>query len=63
MQHIFTVDVGFTTSRPIIPDQHVSRVMVAADNDIDAQLIAMHMVTVRPNVQMPTSATIVAVAV
>jgi hypothetical protein len=47
-------DVGFTTSRPIIPDEHVSRVTVQATSYADAVSTAACMV-MRPGVEMTTS--------
>ena len=52
------MDIGFTTQRPVIPDQYVSRVHVLATNDSDAHLIALHMVGGRPGVVMTTSSRI-----
>jgi hypothetical protein len=40
----FTVEVGWTSSRPIRPDEHFSRVRVVADSDVEAVLTALHMV-------------------
>lgn len=55
----YTVDVGFTTSRPVKPDEHTSRVTVAADDHLDAQWLATAMVSGRHGVEMPTSSHIV----
>lgn len=58
----FTVQVGFTTVRPIIPDQHFALVVVATDRGpIDAQLVAAQVVA--GHSEMPTSTTILAVAI
>lgn len=54
-QFTFAVDVGFTTVRPVKPDQHFSRVHVAADNETEAHEIAAQMVAGRKGVEMPTS--------
>ena len=54
-QFTFAVDVGFTTSRPVKPDEHMSRVHVAADTENEAHLTALQMVASRPGVEMPTS--------
>jgi hypothetical protein len=50
----WTFDVGFTTSRPIVPDEHISRVTVLADSYSGAMTTAALMV-MRPGVEMPTS--------
>lgn len=60
---VFTFDVGWTTARPIVVDQFVSRVTVAADSFADATILAALMV-MRPSTpvgtpQMPTSTTLV----
>jgi hypothetical protein len=47
-------DVGYTTSRPVVPDEHISRVTVLADSFADAMDTAALMV-MRPGVEMPTS--------
>lgn len=66
----YTVDVAFTDARPIIPDQHVSRVVLMAHDDTDARLTACYMIDGRPAaphlglrhaVQMVTRIDIVAV--
>jgi hypothetical protein len=57
-QFKYLVDVGFTTSRPVKPDEHMSRVQVLAGSDHDAHLTALHMVSGRPGVVMPTSSKI-----
>lgn len=50
----YVVDVGFTTSRPIIVDEHFSRVVVMAESANDAIRTACWMVMC-PGVEMPTS--------
>jgi hypothetical protein len=50
----WTFDVGTTTERPIIPDQHVSRVTVLADSIGEAMTAAAGM-AMRPGVEMVTS--------
>ena len=57
-QFHYKVDVGFTTQRPVWPDQHVSRVHIMAKDDHDAHLSALHMVGSRPGVVMTTSSRI-----
>ncbi len=54
----WTFDVGFTTSRPIIPDEFVSRVTVLAEDYAEAMFLAAAMV-MRPGVEMPTSTELV----
>jgi hypothetical protein len=68
---IFTVQVGSSTVRPIIVDQHFSWVAVSIPADpfdpksmhaaeIDATLLAFEIATVsRKNIQMITSLTII----
>lgn len=58
---VYTVDVSFTTVRPIRPDQFTSRVTLLADSDHDAHLTACHLVGGRPGVEMVTRSTIQAV--
>lgn len=59
---IFTIAVGFTTVRPIVPDQHIHFVIIATDRGpIDAQLAAAQMVAGRG--EMPTSTTILLVEI
>lgn len=57
-QFHYAVDVGFSTRRPVVPDQHVSRVHVMAHNDNHAHLTALDMVGGRPGVSMTTSSRI-----
>ncbi len=52
---IYRVDVGWTSSRPVIPDEHVRRVSVDARNAVEAKLIAAQMVSCDPRCEMPTS--------
>ena len=60
----FFIRVGFTTVRPIIPDQHFTNVVVMADSANDAQLAAAQMVQAGVfDVQMVTSTQIVSVEV
>jgi hypothetical protein len=58
---IVAVLVGYTTSRPIIVDEHVSRIVVDAPDETAATLLAAQWVASRPGVQMPTSTLITAV--
>lgn len=55
----FTVDVGFTTVRPIIVDQHTHRVIVKADTDAHAICAAHAMVAGHKDVTMVTRLDIV----
>jgi hypothetical protein len=57
----YTVDVGFTTQRPVVPDQHTSRVVLLAEDDQDALLTAFYMVDSRKCVEMVTRTEIVTV--
>jgi len=43
---VFTIKVGYTTSRPVIPDEHIVHVLVAAADHIEAGLTAHDMVHV-----------------
>lgn len=54
----FAIFVGFTTDRPIQPDQHFARVIVAAQTDHDACLVAAQMVACNRGVEMVTSTVI-----
>lgn len=58
---IFTIDVGFTTARPIIVDQHMSRVTVMAKDLNEATLIAAQMVATHS--EMPTSTKLIRVEI
>jgi len=42
---LFTVAVGFTTSRPVVPDEHTAFVQVMAVDEIEAELAAFAMVS------------------
>lgn len=55
----FTVDVGFTTRRPVVPDERTHRVVVLAQDDIDARLVAHSMVVGHRGVVMVTRLAIV----
>jgi hypothetical protein len=57
--HRFTVDVGWTSQRPIRPEQHTSRIVVMAEDGHDAELTALLMVAARPSCVMPTSSTVI----
>lgn len=50
----YTVDVGFTTRRPVVPDQFTSRVTVLAEDDRDAFDTAFSMIFGRRGVEMVT---------
>lgn len=58
---IYKVAVGFSTVRPIIPDQHISLVVLLAEDDHQAHLTALLMVASRPGVEMTTRSTILEV--
>lgn len=49
------VAVGWTSERPVRPDQHLSGVVVTADTLLDCTLIAAQMVACRPECEMVTS--------
>jgi hypothetical protein len=53
-----TVAVGWTSRRPVVPDQHVCRVIVTGRDDVDAMLAAAQMVAVHPRCVMVTSTTL-----
>jgi hypothetical protein len=75
MQHppgVWTVLVWWTSSRPIQPDEHVSAVLVLADDEVEASLASAQMVAVqgapdggrsatsgRPSCVMPTRTEVV----
>ena len=50
----YTVDVGWTSTRPVRPDKHTSRVTVLADTGSEAECMALLMVARRPTCVMPT---------
>jgi hypothetical protein len=58
---IFTVAVGFSTVRPIVPEQHTHHVIVAAQHPREAQLVAAQMVG--GGCEMVTSTRIVSVEI
>jgi hypothetical protein len=45
---LFTVQVDYTTSRPVVPDEHRAWVQVMAFDDIEAELLAHAMVAGTP---------------
>lgn len=53
MDH-YVVEVGYSVRRPIVPDEGVRRVLVAARSDSEAVLVAAQMVA--GSVEMVTSA-------
>lgn len=58
----FFIEVGFTTSRPVRPDEHTHFVAVATDRGLnDALLTAAQMVAGRG--EMPTSTRLVRVEI
>ena len=59
----YAIDVGWTSSRPVIPDEHVRRVVVSSTDGTgrEATLVAAQMVACDPRCEMPTSTTIVGV--
>lgn len=54
----WTIRVGWTTSRPIVVDEHASRIVVTAATECEATLLAAQWVASRPGCEMPTSTTI-----
>jgi hypothetical protein len=66
MDREWTVEVGFTSTRPVRPDEHWTRVRVVAADAVDAQLVAAQMVAAighahpwAPHAEMVTSTLIV----
>jgi len=58
----FTIAVGFSTVRPIVPDQHTAFVTVATDRGLnDAFLVAAQMVGTHS--EMPTSTRLISVEI
>ena len=69
MTGVWTVRVGWTSSRPVRPDEHTSFVTVAADSEVEALQLAAQLVGTiaggghpshvypsgRPGCVMPTS--------
>lgn len=58
---IFNIRVGFTTSRPIIPDQHFSYITLMANSLNEAMLIAAQIAATHS--EMPTSTTLISVEI
>lgn len=58
---IFTIMVGFTTARPIIPDQHFAQITLMADSLNEAMLIAAQIVATHS--EMPTSTELIGVEI
>lgn len=58
---IYKVAVGFTTHRPVRPDERTHVVTLSATDDIDAVRGAAQWIASRPGVVMPTSTTILEV--
>lgn len=58
---LYNVAVGFTTHRPVRPDEHMSQVTLMAADDSDAIRTAIMIVCQRPGVEMPTSSAILSV--
>lgn len=58
---VFMVRVGWTSTRPVRPDEHVRHVLVASADGtgVDARLAACQMVACDPRCEMPTSAAII----
>lgn len=57
----YSVAVGWTSSRPVRPDEHVHVVTLFASNDVAAIRGAAQWMASRPGCQMPTSAEILEV--
>ena len=55
---VFDLDVGYTTQRPVIPDQHTRQVLVLAQDPIEAALTAHAMVYGHRSVVMVTRLTV-----
>lgn len=53
-----TVTVGWTSHRPIRPDEHLSSVTTTGDSDTECTLAAAQIVACRPSCEMVTSTTI-----
>ena len=60
-QFLYVVAVGFTTARPVRPDQHAHTITTWAGSDSDAHLQAAQRVGSRPGVVMVTRSTIISV--
>ncbi len=52
---VWTIQVGWTSTRPVRPDEHTAWVHVWASTETEAQLVAAQMVACRPGCEMPTS--------
>lgn len=51
---LYTVAVGFTTRRPVVPDERTHVLTLWAASDLDAVLFAAHWLDARPGVVMVT---------
>jgi hypothetical protein len=70
---VVVVRVGWTTSRPVVPDEHVSWIVLEAASEVEATLVAAQWAASRERVEwvghkqvtryveMPTSARVVEV--
>jgi hypothetical protein len=58
---LYTVAVGFTTHRPVRPDERTHTLTLWAADDADAHLFAAQWIASRPGVVMPTRTTIIQV--
>lgn len=62
MLEVFTVLVGYTTTRPVVPDQHFAWVVVATEGGpTDAKLVAAQMAACHS--EMPTSTSVIDVRI
>jgi hypothetical protein len=53
----WTIEVGYTVSRPVIPDEAYALVVVSSDDALDAELAACQIVAC--HCVMPTSSAVV----
>ena len=58
---LYTVAVGFTTHRPVRPDERTHVIKFWAESDHDARITAAHWIDARPGVEMVTRTTILEV--
>jgi hypothetical protein len=59
MELEWIIQVGFTSGRPIIPDEYTAWVRIVAETENDAHLLAVWMVGSWPHCEMVTRTEIV----
>ncbi|MEO6156399.1 MAG: hypothetical protein ABIQ39_02080 [Ilumatobacteraceae bacterium] len=57
--HRYTIEVGWTSTRPIRPDEHRSTFVIMAESGHAAELCALQWAASRPTCEMPTSSIVI----